>query len=176
MKVLIAYASKNGTVKRCAEMLEKYLPSHVEAELCDLLNVENDNVGNIIYGYDAIALLGSVRMGSIDKKIRAILKKLKNESPEFPCALGISCGYSDRYDEYKGTQLPRGYFPVLGVHDLGGELKPDNLNGFDKLVVKHMRKKIKELDFEDSSSRDVCLPEIMPENIKALAEKFKNIK
>ena len=174
MKILIAYVSRNGTVKRCADMLEKYLPSDVDAELCDLLNIESTE--NILDGYGAVALLGSVRMGSIDKKIKAILKKISTESPDFPCALGISCGYSDRYDEYKGTQLPRGYFPTLGVHDLGGELKPDNLSGFDRIIVKHMRKKIKELDFEDSSSRDICLPEIMPENIKALAEKFKNIK
>ena len=70
MKILIAYASRNGTVKRCAEMLAKYLPSGIEFELCDLLKLEVDEAANVLDGYDAAALLGSVRMGSIDKRIK----------------------------------------------------------------------------------------------------------
>ena len=61
------------------------------------------------------------------------------------------------------------------MHHFGGELKPDKLRGFDKLVVRSMRKSIREADFEDDDLLDLSLPEIIPENIKLLADLIKNI-
>ena len=171
MKVLIAYSSRNGVAKQCAEMLASFLPNTVESDVVDLSASAPDPSK-----YDCIVAGGSIRMGRFSKQLRAFLKKNKKVLAKLPCALYICCGYSHMYEEYKETQAPRTLPFSLGIHDFGGELKPDKLRGFDKLVVRSMRKTINEADFEDSDILDLSLPEIMPENIKLLAESIKKLK
>ena len=170
MKLLIAYASRNGVTRRCAQMLADSLPDTVETELVDIKATEVS-----IEQYDALVLGGSVIAGRIDKRIKKIMRSLKKSKSQLPCALFICCGLSQRFEEYADTQPPIGYFPSLGVHHFGGELKPDKVKGFDKLVVRHMRKSINELDFEDGDTSDISLPEIIPENILLLSEELKKL-
>ena len=51
MKLLIAYTSKNGVAKRCAEMLADSLASHIEYDVVDLLTSTP-----LLDGYDAVVL------------------------------------------------------------------------------------------------------------------------
>ena len=171
MKVLIAYVSKNGVAKKCAEMLADSLPSTVKYDVVDLL-LDTPTLD----GYDAVVVGGSVRMSRFNKNIRAFFKSNKAELSSLPFAVYICCGLPHRYEEYKDIVIPRGLCVSLGVHHFGGELKPDKLKGFDKIVVRALRKSITEGDFEDDAIVDLSLPEIIPENIKLLAEKLKAIK
>ncbi len=171
MKLLIAYSSKNGVAKKCAEMLASFLPNTVESDVVDLKSATPDPSR-----YDCVVAGGSIRMGKLSKQLKSFLKKNKHTLANMPCALYICCGYSHMYEEYKETQAPRKLPFSLGIHDFGGELKPDKLHGFDKLVVRSMRKTINEADFEDSDILDLSLPEIIPENIKLLAESVKKLK
>ena len=168
MKILIAYASKNGVAKKCAKMLANFLPSTAEVDVVDL-TIKTPNLD----GYDAVVVGGSVRGAKFNKKIRVFFKNNKAKLSIMPFAVYICCGFSHRYEEYKDILIPRGLYVSLGVHHFGGELKPDKLHGFDKLVVRSMRKSINEADFEDDDALDLSLPEIIPENILLLAEDLK---
>ena len=171
MKLLIAYTSKNGVAKRCAEMLAQNLPAPVEYDIVDL-SVSTPE----LCSYDAAVLGGSIRFGKFSKKLKRFLKDNKGALSSLPTAVYICCGLPHRYDEYAEIVLPRGFEPSLGVYHFGGELKPDKLRGFDKLVVKNLRTSITMADFEDNKTHDLSLPEIIPENIKLVAEELKKVK
>ena len=171
MKLLIAYTSKNGVAKRCAEMLAQNLPAPVEYDIVDL-SVSTPE----LCSYDAAVLGGSIHFGGFNKKLKRFLKDNKGAISSLPTAVYICCGLPHRYDEYAEIALPRGFEPSLGVYHFGGELKPDKLRGFDKLVVKNLRASITMADFEDNKTHDLSLPEIMPENIKLVAEELKKLK
>ena len=170
MKLLIAYTSKNGVAKRCAEMLAGELPKWVDTDVVDLL-VDTPALS----GYDAVVLGGSIRFGSFNKKLKAFLKNNKNELSALPCAVYICCGLPHRYEEYSEIVLPRKFYPSLGVHHFGGELKPKSVKGFDKIVIKHLRASITQADFENTNNLDLSLPEIIPENVKLLAEELRKL-
>ena len=170
MKLLIAYTSKNGVSRTCAEMLAKQLPKAIDSDVIDLLVNTPD-----LAGYDAVVLGGSIRFGSFNKKLRAFLKNNKNKLAALPCAVYICCGLPHRYDEYAEIVLPRKFYPSLGVHHFGGELKPERAKGFDKLVIKSVRSSITNADFENNNNQELSLPEIIPENINLLAEKLKKL-
>ena len=69
MKILIAYASKNGVAKKCAEMLADFLPNTAESDIVDL--TQNTPA---LDGYDAVVVGGSVRGAKFNKKIKAFFK------------------------------------------------------------------------------------------------------
>ena len=170
MNILIAYTSKNGVAKKCAEMLKNELKDYVSSELVDL-TLQTPSLDK----YDAVVLGGSIRMARFNKKLRAFIKNNKEKLASLPCAVYICCGLPHRYEEYAEITLPRKFKPSLEVHHFGGELKPERVKGFDRIVVRSMRRSITEADFEDSDALELSLPEIIPENIKLLAEKLRKL-
>ena len=171
MKILIIYATKNGVSKIAAERLSEQLSSSNEISLYDI----NDNppAPNT---FDVIVLGGSVRMTRINKKLKKYIKKYLNEISNMPSAFFFCCGIIRDFDDYKATELPSKIQFSLGIECFGGELKPDKLTGFDKLVVKAMRQSILTQDSDLRNSSNLELPEFMPENVLALAERIKRLK
>ena len=171
MKILIIYATKNGVSKIAAERLSEQLSSSNEISLYDI----NDNppAPNT---FDVIVLGGSVRMTRINKKLKKYIKKYLNEISNMPSAFFFCCGIIRDFDDYKATELPSKIQFSLGIDCFGGELKPDKLKGFDKLVVKAMRQSILTQDSDLRNSSNLELPEFMPENVLALAERIKRLK
>ena len=171
MKILIIYATKNGVSKIAAERLSEQLSSSNEISLYDI----NDNppAPNT---FDVIVLGGSVRMTRINKKLKKYIKKYLTEISNMPSAFFFCCGIIRDFDDYKATELPSKIQFSLGIECFGGELKPDKLKGFDKLVVKAMRQSILTQDSDLRNSSNLELPEFMPENVLALAERIKRLK
>ena len=66
MKALIAYATKSGAARECAELLATRLPN---AELCDLYAGSPD-----ISEFDTIIIGSGVRMGRIYKPLRKFMQ------------------------------------------------------------------------------------------------------
>ena len=172
MKILVVYATHGGVTKRCVEMLKGHLDEHHTVDLvdarCDEIPLPTD--------YDVVVLGGSVRLGSVDKKLKKYVKANKEALENMPFAIFFCCGYTKRFSEYVETQFPKKLCPSLGYHLFGGELKPDRVNGIDKLFVMMMRNKIKSQDFEEDDSDHDDLPEIIPENILLLAKEIKKLK
>ncbi len=169
MKVLIAYASKHGTTKNCAEILKEKLSMAVDV---DLVNFKNDNLPSPDE-YDVIVLGSSVRMGSIHRNMKKYIKHHMEKLMAKNCAIFLCCGFPDEFEEYLSRALPKGFTPSYGSYCFGGELKPQKVKGIERLIVKYIRQSIIEYDFEDANYKGM-LPEIIPEHINLLADKILN--
>ena len=170
MKILIIYASKNGVAKKAAERLSDELCASHEIAIYDINDTPpapND--------FDVIVLGGSIRMTKINKKLKKYLKEHIEAISNMPSAFFFCCGIIRDFDDYKATELPPKIQFSLGVECFGGELKPDKLKGFDKFIVRTMRQSILTQDTDFRNSSDLELPEFMPENVLALAERIKRL-
>ena len=169
MKILIIYATRGGVSKRCAEMLCERLNSDVfDITLCDI-----ENGAPSPEGFDVAVIGGSIRMGSINKKLKKYLRTYTSALLNINTALFLCCGYTENFDDYVLLNIPHHLVPTLGMHCFGGELKPEKLKGFDKFVVKMVRTSILDEDFENPDPNSSPLPEIIPENIWRLADSIR---
>lgn len=171
MKILIIYSTKNGVAKKAAEYLSDELSSTNEISLCDISSAPPSPKD-----FDVVVLGGSIRMTRLNKKLKKYLKENLDVISNMPSAFFICCGIIRDFEDYKATELPKGITFSLGVECFGGELKPDKLHGFDKLVVRVMRQNILTQDSDLAHSSNLELPEFMPENISALAERIRRLK
>lgn len=169
MKILIIYATKGGVSKTCAEMLcEKLSSSVFDITLCDI-----ENGAPSPDGFDVAVIGGSIRMGSINKKLKKYIKTYISDLSQMSTALFLCCGYTENFDDYVTLNFPKSLVPSLGIHCFGGELKPQKLKGFDKIVVRMMRASILDEDFEHPDPNASPLPEILPETVWRLADSIK---
>ena len=169
IKILILYASKHGTTERCAETLADRLRGSNEIVLHDA----NKGLPPSPDGFDTVILGSSVRMGAVSKNIKKYIKQNMERLNEIPCAVFLCCGFPDEFDEYVDSQFSRKFIPSYGFHCFGGELKPKNVKGFERILVKMIRNSITQHDFEDSNYK-TSLPEIIPEHISILADRIMN--
>ncbi len=170
MKILIVYATTNGVSKHACEMLTDRIGSRA---VCEMFDIDSAPCPD---GYDAVVLGGSIRFGKLQKKLRNYIKANKEKLAAIPSAAFICCGYLKNFEDYAIMQLPRDLHFPLGIHCFGGELKPDKLKGFDKLIVRMVRSSIGSQDphLDDADRHE--LPEIMPDTIYALAERLCHAK
>ena len=173
MRILVAYATKNGVSKKCAELLIEQLPDALEVTLCSVVGKKQSELPSPA-GFDAVVLGGSIRYGRLSKTLRGYLSEHREILAKKPFAFFVCCGFPDRTEEYAEDNLPRGLAPSLGVHCFGGELKPEKLKGFDRFIVRSVRKSILEHDFEDGQYEG-ALPEIMPEHIARLVDTLRTL-
>ncbi len=167
MKVLIVYATKWGVSKEAAEMLAQRLQPRVEVSIFD---INNDPPSP--EAFDVAIVGGSIRMGKLDAKLKKYIKTHKEALSNMPSAAFICCGITKDFDDYKVMQLPKDLVCSLGIHCFGGQLKPDKIKGFDKIIVRSFRESIlmQDPDITDSDRNE--LPEILPDTIYSLAERI----
>ena len=171
MKILIVYSSKNGVTKKCAEMLAGEL---AECHTATLVDCRKENIP-LPADFDVVVIGSSVRMENIDRRVRKYVKDNLSALNSMPCAIYLCCGFTRLFSEYAEALFPRRFQPSLGAHLFGGELKPEKVRGFDKLVVASMRNSIQTQDFEEDDRDHHDLPEIIPENISLLATEINAI-
>jgi len=169
VNILIAYATHNGVTKRCAEMLASHLEDQHTLTLVDARKSEIPSPEL----FDVVVLGSSIRLENMNSKIKKYVKENLQVLNKIPCAVFFCCGFTRLFIEYSETLLPKHFFPSLGFHLFGGELKPERNRGFDKLAVFVMRGSIRSQDFEEDDSDHHDLPEIIPENIALLAKDIK---
>ena len=170
MKILIIYATKNGVAKKCAERLCSELSATNDVSLLDI-----NDTPPAPDEFDVIVLGGSIRFTRLNKTLKKYLKEHIKAISNMPSAFFLCCGLIRDFDDYIATELPSKIHFSLGVECFGGELKPDKLKGFDKIIVKAMRQSILTQDSDLRNSSDLELPEYMPENILALSERIKRL-
>ena len=163
MKILIAYASKNGTVKECVNRLSRALDG-LEVTVADL-NQKTPSVSE----YDLVVTGSSVRFGRLLKAERRFLKEQCEALQNKTLCLFLCCGLAHEYEYYRENLFPK----ALRDHAyqnlyFGGSLRPDGLSLFDKLMVKAIRSSIAESEIEDGEYTP-SMPGILPENIERMA-------
>ena len=132
MKNLIVYATKHGTVKKCAEMLKAKLNgetvlANINEEVPDL-----DNFDNVILG-------GSIYIGKIQKKLSKFAEDNLDRLLKKKIAVFI-CSGEDK-PEYITESFPgKSVNHAVSKQLFGGEIILGNLNFFTRLLVKKVKK------------------------------------
>ena len=170
MKILILYATHGGVTKTCAEMLTNQLSIRYEVTVWNIWEESP-----IPSDYDVVLLGSCIRFGRIDSKIKQYMKQYCDQLSTMPCGVFLCCGYTRNFPDYVDAQIPKGLQCSLGFHCFGGELKPEKLKGFDRLVVRMLRNSIRSQDFEESDADHHDLPEIIPEHISLLEQEIRKL-
>jgi len=130
LKTLIIYSSKTGTTKKCAALLA----ANIGADSCDLFEISEEIPD--ISGYECVAIGSYVRMGVIDKKISAYLKKHKEELFGTKFGLFICSCLADKVSDAITKNFSEEFMDHAAIIDsFGGELPADKIKGMDKIVV-----------------------------------------
>ncbi len=156
MKTLIAYGTKRGFTKKCAELLEKKITGEVSVEnIKSSTNIDFSSYDNIIIG-------SSVYMGKIRKEVTEFCNNYKEKLLSKNLGLFI-CGMAedeDIEDELKSCFPEELSDKALVVDIFGGEYNFDKMNFIEKTIIKKVA--------NTSENREI----IHNENIKRFAEIF----
>lgn len=159
MKILIAYATKTGTTKKCADMLIRRLSSLGEITSVNLCSEKCDAAE-----FDLVIMGGSVRIGQVHKALKKFIEVNQNSLREKKTALYICSGFVDRAEEVFEQNFSEKLLKSLITSEcFGGELDLSVQKGIDKLMVKAITK-----------GEDFVPPQILTERIDFFAEKIKN--
>lgn len=159
MKSVIVYTSKTGTTKKCVDMLLERLDDAVSVDL------EKESVD--ISTYDMIIIGSPIRIGMMNKNVKKFIDEnieiLKNKKYAF----FICCGFVDSYKKYYEENIPSELLEGAIFYDtFGGEMALDKQKGFDKMVVKMVSKKIKNVS-------DIKILEDRVENFSDVVSEWK---
>ena len=168
MKILIVYATRNGTSKRACEILKEQLDSFAMVDMFDI----KDNPPSP-KGYDVAVVGGSIRMAHLSKKLKRYIRNNTSLLSSIKSAAFICCSLTNDFDDYVATEIPAKAFFSLGTECFGGELKTDKTHGIDKIFVYFMRQSILTQDPDKSESDMIELPELFPDTINALAQRIR---
>ena len=163
MKVLVAYASKNGSARTCVERLREQLKK-VDVTVADLC-LEQPNVAD----YDIVIFGSSVRFGNMLPAARRFLKEQEPILLQKSLGLFLVCGLELEYDHYRDTffsdkLLSHAFLTIY----FGGSLRSKGLPLFDKIFLKSVRSGILEEGI-DNGDYSPNMPCILPENVDRMA-------
>lgn len=168
MNILIAYASKSGTTKKCAEMLAKNLSTH-KVTLADLSESNPEPEG-----YDFVAVGGPVRYGKLHKCAAKYIEANREKLKGIRAGYFITCGYVDSGDEYLGKLIPCELLErATAAECFGGELITKNLGGWDKFVARIVISYVLDEGKRDGETKERSLPEIMTDSISRFADAIR---
>lgn len=171
MKILIAYYTKTGSTARCAAMLRAQFYNH-DMTVADLASdaVELDD-------YDTVILGAPIRMGHIDKRMRIFLQNNTARLADRNVAFFVCCGLPQDAPDVLRSDIPAALLDhAIAAVPVGGELQvASQKNVFDKLLVRLMRRSIKNKQLDDDIDEEdkPHFPEIMPDQISRLADAVK---
>jgi menaquinone-dependent protoporphyrinogen oxidase len=131
MSTLIAYATKYGFTKTCAEILAKKLDG--EIDICDLSNNRPD-----LSKYDKVIIGGSIYAGKIRKPAMQFCSENINTIKDKKLGLFI-CGMADGEDAQKQLEssFPKELLAVaVAKESFGGECNYDKMNFIERFIIK----------------------------------------
>lgn len=136
MSTLIAYTTKYGCAKKCAELLSKELNN--QTEMVNLKELKEFDLSK----YQTIILGGSIYMGRIQKEMTEFCTKNLDQLKEKHLGLFI-CGMQE--GEQVSTELSQNFLPELlntavVKECFGSAFIFDRMNFMEKLIVKKIAK------------------------------------
>ena len=163
MKILIAYASKTGTVTECVGWLEKELRGQ-EITVVDFEQEIPD-----LAAFDVVILGSSVRYGKIRKSMKTYMESRKTELSKIPHGFFLCCGFGHEFERYVKKNIDGALLEsAFAVVNFGGVLKLSNASLMERLILHWIRSDIRESEIDDGEYTPI-LPGILPENISMMA-------
>lgn len=158
MKTVIVYATRNGATEKAAHMLAEKLGG------ADVKNIATDSID--LANYDRALVGSNIRMGTIDRKIRAFLLSQIGILLQKELGLFLCCCFPKQEAMYFKNTVPSQLLAhAKAAAALGGELDRTKLKGTDKLVAKMVLK----ADHEQGILRTFSLED---DRIDAFVEKL----
>ena len=169
MRILIAYAGKNGTTATCVERLTEKLQKR-EVAVADLTrgSVDPSEFDMIVFG-------SSVYFGRLRPEARAFLKKYESVLCQKKLILFLCCGIEEEYDYYREKLFsPALRDAALQCIFFGGSLRGEGASFFDRWVLRSMRARLFE-ESMDNGEYVANMPTVLPENIDKLASQIETL-
>ena len=134
MMTLILYMTSHGCAGKAAGMIRDLLPGEVI-----LINLESSEVPPLDK-FDTIIIGGSIRIGTLQKRIKKYCEKNLERLLEKKIGLFICCMFEE---EVAMDQLKQNYPEMLWQHAsalglFGGELEFEKLNAFERMIIKQV--------------------------------------
>lgn len=168
MKILIAYSSKSGTTRECAEELAAKLAPN-EVTLACLEQGSPD-----LSGFDIAVIGGYVRMGKISKYMRNYVAENAALLAVTMHAFFICCGLPESTEYYFEKAIPRKLLnSSISNICFGGDLRVKQQRGLDKLIAKMILKEIKNNNIAEDMNEEMMIPAVIPENISRFADEIR---
>ena len=163
MRILIAYASKNGSTASCAERLAKGL-NGLDVTLADLAQA-HPNAAE----FDMVIVGAGVHHHRFPAPVARFLREQKEILLTKKLGLFLLCGIAEEQVYYMeklfALDLRERAFEVAFF---GGSLRYDGLKFWDKLFVWHLRSLIVESDMSEGEYI-ASMPGLLPENVDRMA-------
>lgn len=170
MNIAIVYATKGGTTRECAQLLQRELNNHSVT----LLELGHDSID--LDGYDFVAVGFPVIMGKPIRAARNFLKNGREALLNTHTGYFMLCGFVDCFDEYAEALIPKELRErAASVSCFGGSLDPSRFKGIDRMIVKAVRSDILGGGDNADQRKDMSLPTIMEPNIVQFANIIKNM-
>lgn len=168
MNILIAYTTKSGVTRECAEHLSSLFSNH-SVELTDLGVTSPDPKK-----YDLIAIGAPVRYGRIDKRAVQFVKQNAEALKAKRFGLFSCCGFSDAAEDCFARSYPKEILSTsLANVTFGGVMDPARVRGLDRLVTKWVLRNIDSNNRNEDRDRDIPLPALLPESIRVFADTLR---
>ena len=168
MKILIAYATKYGTTKECAELLAGQLKNH-DVTLFSIGDGEMPDTD----GFDVLVFGSNIRMTKINKSLSKYLAENKDTLATRRCAYFLCCGFTDCFEDYLYKNIPEELLDsAVAVSCFGGSLDKTRAKGIDRFVISAVRSNILGGGSDGRPREDVSLPTIMDGNIAQMADRI----
>ena len=168
MNILIAYTTKSGTTRECAERLASLFPNH-SVDLVDLCATAPDPKK-----YDLIAIGAPVRYGRIDKRAVQFVKQNEETLKAQRFGLFSCCGFPDAAEDCFQKSYSKSILDAsLASATFGGVMDPARVRGFDRFVTKWVLRNIDSNNLNEDRERDIPLPALLPESIRTFADTLR---
>lgn len=169
MNILIAYVTKSGTTKECAERLGS-LFSAQKVTYADLAETSPT-----LEEYDLIAIGAPIRYGQLDKRAVQFVKNNGDALKNKKFGLFCCCGFPDAAEDCFRKSYPKEILDVSVANiTFGGEMDPTRVHGLDRFVTKMVLRNIASNNRNEDRDRDIALPAILPEHIRTFADALRD--
>jgi len=136
MSTLIAYASKNNTTEKCAEILKEKLPN---SELINLSRKKPD-----LSLYNTIIIGSCIRFNYIHTDVKDFIGENIEELLKKRTAIYLCCAFPEKANQYILHNFPKRLLNhSTSIECFGGKLKVKPYHFIDKLVMKTVVKNYK---------------------------------
>ncbi len=148
MKTLVIYATKYGSVGKCANTLKEKLNGDVE-----VVNIKTDNVPDIS-SFENVIIGGSIYIGKIQREIRNFCEQHLESLLTKKVGLFICAGEKSETasEELKNAFPEKLYEHAVAREIFGHELHYEKLSWIDKLairVAKGVKESYSKLSYEN---------------------------